>query len=152
MLAFLYGFILLLLFPLFFSLVNQQLQLPVFNFIVLKLAGIFCLTLGSTAWIKNIRLFKTAGKGTPVPIDPPKKLVLANHYRYSRNPMYLSTLIVLVGYFFLFGYFSLLLYVALVASGFHLFVTYYEEPTLKKTFGSEYEAYCKRVPRWVKLN
>lgn len=141
-----------MLFPTFFTLVNQWLQFPIFNSPAFKFLGIFCITLGSTAWIINIRLFKTAGNGTPVPIEPPKKLVLANHYRYSRNPMYLSTLIVLAGYFFLYGQLSLLLYVALVASGFHLFVTHYEEPTLKKKFGSKYTAYCKRVPRWFKLN
>jgi protein-S-isoprenylcysteine O-methyltransferase Ste14 len=29
------------------------------------------------------------------------------------------------------------------------FVLLYEEPTLRKTFGAEYEEYCKNVPRWV---
>jgi len=33
--------------------------------------------------------------------------------------------------------------------GFHLFVVFYEEPTLRRTFGAEYEAYCAEVPRWI---
>ena len=31
----------------------------------------------------------------------------------------------------------------------HLFVTLYEEPTLKRKFGAGYEEYLKKVPRWV---
>jgi protein-S-isoprenylcysteine O-methyltransferase Ste14 len=30
----------------------------------------------------------------------------------------------------------------------HLFVVWYEEPTLRQTFGQEYEAYCRQVRRW----
>ena len=138
-------------FPIVFVIANQHFQLPIVDHAVFQLMGVICITLGSISWVTNIRLFKTAGKGTPVPIEPPKKLVLANHYRYSRNPMYISTLIVLVGYFFLFGQLSLLAYVLFAAIGFHLYVTQYEEPTLKKMFGDEYTAYCKKVPRWIKV-
>jgi len=31
----------------------------------------------------------------------------------------------------------------------HVFVAAYEEPTLRKTFGAEYDAFCANVPRWV---
>ena len=31
----------------------------------------------------------------------------------------------------------------------HLFVILYEEPTLRRTFGQEYEAYRRRVRRWL---
>jgi protein-S-isoprenylcysteine O-methyltransferase Ste14 len=30
----------------------------------------------------------------------------------------------------------------------HFFVVWYEEPTLRRTFGQEYEAYCRQVRRW----
>jgi protein-S-isoprenylcysteine O-methyltransferase Ste14 len=30
----------------------------------------------------------------------------------------------------------------------HVFVVLYEEPTLRRTFGPEYEAYCRQVSRW----
>jgi len=32
---------------------------------------------------------------------------------------------------------------------FHLFVLFYEEPTLRRLFGEQYDAYCAEVPRWV---
>jgi hypothetical protein len=38
--------------------------------------------------------------------------------------------------------------VAAVALGVHLFVVLYEEPTLRKKFGAEYEEYCRNVRRW----
>jgi protein-S-isoprenylcysteine O-methyltransferase Ste14 len=38
--------------------------------------------------------------------------------------------------------------VAAVALGIHLFVVFYEEPTLRKTFGANYIEYCQNVRRW----
>jgi len=42
-----------------------------------------------------------------------------------------------------------LIYVIVVFVAFNTFVTYYEEPTLKRQFGASYEEYLKRVPRWL---
>jgi protein-S-isoprenylcysteine O-methyltransferase Ste14 len=55
----------------------------------------------------------------------------------------------LVGQGLLFGNVDLLGYAAIIGIAFHLFVVWYEEPTLRRTFGEEYEDYCRRVPRWV---
>jgi len=38
--------------------------------------------------------------------------------------------------------------VAAVALGIHLFVVFYEEPTLRGKFGAQYEEYCHNVRRW----
>jgi protein-S-isoprenylcysteine O-methyltransferase Ste14 len=38
--------------------------------------------------------------------------------------------------------------VASVALGVHLFVVFYEEPTLRKKFGADYKEYCRNVHRW----
>ncbi len=43
----------------------------------------------------------------------------------------------------------LLLYSAIFVVIAHLFVLLYEEPTLRRTFGPEYEAYCQHVRRWL---
>jgi protein-S-isoprenylcysteine O-methyltransferase Ste14 len=93
--------------------------------------------------------FLNEGRGTPAPIDPPKELVAAGFYRYVRNPMYVGILAMLLGYFLWFGYWNLLLYAIIVFIAFHTFVAYYEEPTLKRKFGTAYEDYCRQVPRWM---
>lgn len=92
--------------------------------------------------------FLHEGRGTPAPIDPPKELVASGFYRYVRNPMYVGVLAMIIGHFLWFGYWNLLVYAVVVFLAFHTFVTYYEEPTLKRIFGAAYEDYLRRVPRW----
>ena len=93
--------------------------------------------------------FLVQGRGTPAPIDPPKALVATGFYRYVRNPMYVGILLVLLGHFLWLMFVWLLSYAAIVFLAFHLFVTLYEEPTLRKKFGASYEEYLHRVPRWI---
>jgi len=93
--------------------------------------------------------FFSKGHGTPAPIDPPKELVVTGLYNYTRNPMYVGVLAMVFAHFLWFGYWLLLAYAVLLWFAFHTFVTHYEEPNLKKNFGRAYEAYCKRVPRWI---
>lgn len=93
--------------------------------------------------------FLSKGSGTPAPIDPPKQLVIEGLYRYVRNPMYVGVLLVIFGHFLWFGYWFILAYAAVVFTAFSTFVIFYEEPHLRKTFGSAYEGYCKQVPRWI---
>ena len=93
--------------------------------------------------------FLHEGRGTPAPLDPPRELVAAGFYRYVRNPMYLGILLMLIGYFLWFGFWSLLIYSIFVFIATHLFIVLYEEPALRKRFGGSYEDYLKRVPRWI---
>lgn len=93
--------------------------------------------------------FAIHGKGTPAPIDPPKKLVVDGPYRVVRNPMYWSVFLIMLGEAILFHSVPLAELAAvffLVAS---LFVLVYEEPILRSQFAAEYEDYCRRVPRWL---
>jgi protein-S-isoprenylcysteine O-methyltransferase Ste14 len=82
---------------------------------------------------------------------PPKRLVVVGFYRYVRNPMYLGFIVGWIGLWVVFGQASsAALEVASVAViGVALFVRLYEEPTLRKMFGAEYEEYCKNVRRWI---
>jgi protein-S-isoprenylcysteine O-methyltransferase Ste14 len=93
--------------------------------------------------------FLAQGRGTPAPIEPPKKLVATGFYRYVRNPMYVGVLAANLGHFLWFGYWNLIVYTIVVFVIFHVFVTFYEEPTLKKKFGAAYEEYLRSVPRWI---
>jgi protein-S-isoprenylcysteine O-methyltransferase Ste14 len=93
--------------------------------------------------------FLSEGHGTPAPIDPPRQLVLKGFYQYVRNPMYVSVIFILIGHFLWSGYWFILAYAGLAFLVTHLFVLFYEEPTLKRKFGASYEDYIKRVPRWI---
>jgi len=93
--------------------------------------------------------FVREGHGTPAPIAPTRQLVVGGVYRYVRNPAYVAVIAMLVGQALFFGNLAVLEYAFVVAIGFHLFVILYEEPTLKRTFGSDYQVYCEEVPRWI---
>ena len=93
--------------------------------------------------------FLAKGGGTPAPVEPPRELVVAGLYKYVRNPMYVGVLLMIIGHFLWFGYWNLLIYAAVVFIAFNTFVAFYEEPNLKTRFGTTYEDYLKRVPRWI---
>jgi protein-S-isoprenylcysteine O-methyltransferase Ste14 len=88
------------------------------------------------------------GRGTPAPFDPPRRLMVQGPYRFVRNPMYLGAGLALAGAALFYQSIPLLAYAGLFLFITHLFVVVHEEPTLRKTFEGEYEAYCRRVGRW----
>ena len=93
--------------------------------------------------------FAVEGLGTPAPVFPTSHLVVTGWYRYVRNPMYVAVLAVIVGQALIFGNVTLLEYGALAWLLAHIFVLAYEEPTLRGTFGEEYQLYRANVPRWI---
>ena len=96
-----------------------------------------------------VRDFYVAGKGTLAPWDPPRRLVTVGLYRFSRNPMYVGVLLILIGWTAAFRTPSLLIYTIAVAILFHLRVILFEEPWLARTFAQEWPSYKSRVPRWL---
>ena len=106
--------------------------------------------LGFAVALRCIWDFGWTGRGTPVPIAPPQRLVVVGFYRYVRNPMYVGFAAGWIGLWIIFGHANpaLIAAVAAVALGIHLFVVFYEEPTLRKKFGEQYEEYRRNVRRW----
>ena len=93
--------------------------------------------------------FALRGKGTPAPIDPPKRLVVEGPYRVVRNPMYWAVALVMMGEALAFRSVGLAKIAVAFFAATMLFVLFYEEPALRRKFGAEYEGYCRRVPRWI---
>ena len=118
------------------------------TFEVQQLIGIFIGTAGAAIAVWCIFTFATIGKGTPAPFDPPRRLVREGPYRFVRNPMYLGAGMALIGAAISYASWPLLGYAAIFFLVSHLFVLLYEEPTLRRTFGENYEAYCRHVKRW----
>ena len=107
--------------------------------------------LGFAVALRCIWDFGWTGHGTPAPIAPPQRLVVVGFYRYVRNPMYVGFFAGWSGLWLVFGRANAALLTAafLVVVGVVLFVRVYEEPTLRKMFGAEYEEYCRNVRAWL---
>ena len=107
--------------------------------------------LGFAVALRCVWDFGRTGHGTPAPIAPPKRLVVVGFYGYVRNPMYVGFITGWVGLWVVFGRANLvaIAIAVVVVLGVAVFVRLYEEPTLRKMFGAEYEEYCRNVPRWV---
>lgn len=93
--------------------------------------------------------FAFYGKGTLAPIDPPKELVVHGLYRYTRNPMYVAVMGILLSEAWFFGSLGILIYAVIAFILFNLFVVYYEEPKLLEQFGDSFKEYQRKVPRWL---
>jgi protein-S-isoprenylcysteine O-methyltransferase Ste14 len=107
--------------------------------------------LGFAVALRCVWDFGWTGHGTPAPIVPPKRLVVVGFYRYVRNPMYLGLFVGSVGLWVVFGRANMvaIAVASVIVLGVVLFVLLYEESTLRKMFGTEYEEYCRNVRRWV---
>lgn len=115
----------------------------------LRWLGLLLQLAGTGVLLWCVRDFAVRGRGTLAPVDPPKELVAQGLYRWVRNPMYVGVLTTLCGHALFFGSRALLVYLACVFTGFHLFVTLYEEPSLERRFGESYRRYRASVPRWL---
>jgi protein-S-isoprenylcysteine O-methyltransferase Ste14 len=108
---------------------------------VMLVGGIFALLCAGA--------FVVRGRGTPAPFDAPRQFVAVGPYKYVRNPMYIGAWIVLLGFGLYLHSFSILLMSLAGLLLAHLFVVFYEEPSLREKFGPTYEGYCNSVPRWI---
>jgi protein-S-isoprenylcysteine O-methyltransferase Ste14 len=115
----------------------------------LRYFGLPLIVIGATGLLWCIWNFFSSGRGTISPIDPPKHLVVRGLYKYVRNPMYVSVVIILFGEAIFFNSLSILIEAIVFFVLANLFVMYYEEPTLRRRFGDSYEAYTQKVKRWI---
>jgi len=115
----------------------------------LQAAGVVLIACGALVLLDSFARFALKGLGTPAPVFPTRHLVISGLYRYVRNPMYVAVVSLIVGQALLFGNLRLLEYGVVVWLAFHTFVLAYEEPTLRASFGPEYDVYCRAVSRWI---
>lgn len=113
-----------------------------------QVVGSLVASAGAALALFCILTFVFVGRGTPAPFDPPRRLVVRGPYRLVRNPMYLGAGAAVLGAALFYQSLALVGYAALFFLVFHLFVVWYEEPTLRRMFGREYETYCQNVGRW----
>ena len=110
--------------------------------------GLVPLAIGVAGLLWCVRSFYLEGKGTLAPWSPPRHLVVGGLYRYSRNPMYVSVVLILWGWALAFDSRTLAVYALAVMAAFHLRVVFGEEPWLARTHGDTWARYRAEVPRW----
>ena len=115
----------------------------------LQIAGATLVVIGAGVLLHAFARFVHEGIGTPAPVAPTEHLVVGGLYRYVRNPMYLAALALIVGQALLLGQLELVAYAAVIAAAFAAFVHWYEEPTLQRRYGEQYDTYRKTVPGWI---
>lgn len=115
----------------------------------LQVVGAATTVIGSATALWCVVAFAFIGRGTPLPFDPPRRLVLTGPYRFVRNPMAIGVGLAVAGLALLYESLALLAFAGLFMAVIHAMVTLYEEPTLRQTFGTDYVEYCRRVNRWL---
>ncbi|HEY6423461.1 MAG TPA: isoprenylcysteine carboxylmethyltransferase family protein [Pseudonocardiaceae bacterium] len=118
--------------------------------VVAQVIGAVLICVGLVPAVSAFVEFVKAG-GTPMPIAPTQRLVVSGFNRYVRNPMYFGLVLAILGQALLFASLGVLIYAAVAWVVPAAFVRWYEEPTLARQFGAEYEAYRRAVPAWWPL-
>lgn len=122
---------------------------PLLGFELVRWLGGALILFGAVILLDSFARFALQGRGTPAPIYPTATLVVSGAYRYVRNPMYLAVTTLIAGQGLLIGYLPLLIYALAFGVVTHVFVLVYEEPTLRSTYGAQYETYAAHVRRWL---
>ena len=113
------------------------------------LAGIFvavALGIGIEALIGFRRAKTTVNPLSP---DQASALVVSGIYRWTRNPMYLGMLLLLVGWAFILSNWAALVILPLFVIYLNRFQIGPEERALQARFGAEFDNYRRRVRRWL---
>ena len=121
---------------------------PLPGWALVRILGWVLVAAGVVVVLQAFARFVHEGLGTPAPVAPTERLVVGGIYRYVRNPMYLAVAATIVGQALVLGQPLLLLYAGAFLLTVAAFVHWYEEPTLCRQFGADYETYLRAVPGW----
>ena len=104
---------------------------------------------GTASLLGTFGLYVAQGRGTPAPIAPTEQLVVRGLNRYVRNPMYLAVVAMIVGQACILAQPVLFAYAVAALAAMAAFARWHEEPVLRARYGTQYRAYCDRVPAWI---
>lgn len=121
---------------------------PWWAWMPLRVAGGALIAAGVLVLVGAFVRFVAEGAGTPAPVAPTGQLVVGGLYRYVRNPMYLAVVATVVGQALVLAQPALLWYALAVGAAMVAFAHGYEEPTLDRRYGQQYQAYRRAVPAW----
>ncbi|MGE5521823.1 MAG: methyltransferase family protein [Candidatus Dadabacteria bacterium] len=112
-----------------------------------RLIGIVFILSGFSLSVGSAMYFRKLGTKT-TPGTKPTLVVTTGPFRFTRNPMYLGLLTILVGISILLGTISPLIVIPVIFLVFHTFVSR-EEKWMEEWFGDYYLSYKKKTRRWL---
>lgn len=129
-------------------LLGRFISIPFVMPTILRYIGVALAVVGVLLGIGAFLEFQKA-RTTVDPHGSTTQLVISGIYRFTRNPMYLGLLLIVIGFPLYFG-----LFWGIVAAPVFIFVMdhlviQHEEAYLEKKFGKIYTDYTSRVRRWV---
>jgi len=124
--------------------------LPIKEFIMVPFnwLGFLFFFLGGTLNIWTDQLFKKVNT-TVKPFEKPSNLILKGPFKISRNPMYLGMALLLIGIGFVLGSITSFVGFVLFVAAMEIRFIRQEEKILHEVFGAEFDAYKKKVRRWI---
>ena len=123
---------------------------PEFSFSILNSLSTISFVLGITVFATAVSSFKRQNTTVnPISIEKASSLVVNGVFKYSRNPMYLGMLFILLGLTFKFNLIGGLLFTSLFMIFISIFQIKPEEAAMEKLFGQEWKDYIKNVRRWL---
>ncbi len=130
-------------------LILDRYRLPLSMSLPYAVIGCILIAVAVLVLLHSFARFALEGVGTPAPVAPTEKLVVGGIYRHVRNPMYVAVLSIIAGQALLFASWAVVLYGVVMGIAMASFVHFYEEPTLVRRYGDEYETYRRAVPSWL---
>ena len=123
---------------------------PEFSFSILNSLSTISFVLGITVFATAVSSFKRQNTTVnPISIEKASSLVVNGVFKYSRNPMYLGMLFILLGLAFKFNLIGGLLFTSLFMIFISIFQIKPEEAAMEKLFDQEWKDYIKNVRRWL---
>ncbi len=89
------------------------------------------------------------GRGTPLPFDPPRRLVVCGPYSRVRNPQSVAMVLMVGGQVLAVRSSALWVLLPLTVAYLELLVGPWEERQMVREFGPEYECYRRQVRKWL---
>jgi protein-S-isoprenylcysteine O-methyltransferase Ste14 len=115
----------------------------------LTYGGVLLFVVGALLLFSGAYYLVLRGDGTPLPYDPPKRMVVAGPYARIQHPMALGLLLMVFAEAMWLHSPSLGVYALVLTVLMNLYLVYIEEPGLEKRFGEDYRAYRNAVPSWL---
>lgn len=114
-----------------------------------RLAGVAAFVVGSAVGLWSCVTMALLGKGTPLPADTARELVVAGPYRSVRNPMALAGVLQTVGVGLVVGSWMVIVIALAGAVIWNLLIRPTEEADLADRFGEPYRRYAEHVRCWI---